>query len=124
MEKPITPRSLAKIVEKRCGLRCIRVCGAIDELCTKVSGMFGAPGGFNELKSDECEVLLIGEVCEWQVCEYARDAAQLGYKKAILIMGHVGSERDGMKYVTDILKNKHPEIDVKYFECGEVYSYI
>ena len=124
MDKPVTPRELAKIIEERCNIKHIRVCGAMDAPCTKISGMFGAPGGFNELKSDECEVLLIGEVCEWQVCEYARDAAQMGYKKAVLIMGHVGSERDGMKYTAELLKDKHPEVEVKYFECGEVYSYV
>ena len=87
--------------------------------------MFGGPGNgaFTELQRDECEVVLIGETCEWMLGEYARDAAQLGYKKAVIIMGHIGSERDGMIYTADILKEKHPELDVKYFECGEVYQY-
>ena len=55
--------------------------------------------------------------------EYARDAAQLGYKKAPIIMGHIGSERDGMIYVADLLKETIPELDVRYIECGEVYTY-
>ena len=55
--------------------------------------------------------------------EYARDANDLGYKKALLILGHIGSERDGMVYTSDILKEKHPELRVEYFECGEVYTY-
>ena len=38
-------------------------------------------------------------------------------------MGHIGSERDGMKYTTDLLKQMHPELEVKYFECSEVYTY-
>ena len=38
-------------------------------------------------------------------------------------MGHIGSERDGMKYVTDVLKDKYPKLEVEYFECGEVYTY-
>lgn len=62
-------------------------------------------------------------MCEWSHCEYVRDAAQLGYKKAILILGHIGSERDGMVYTADILKKMHPELEVKYFESEEVYTY-
>ena len=87
--------------------------------------MFGAPGGlFEELASDNCEVLIAGEVCEWALCEYARDASELGHAKAVLALGHVGSERDGMKYITRLLSNRFTNLAVKYFESGEVYSYV
>ena len=86
--------------------------------------MFGAPGGvLEELQDDACEILLVGETCEWSMGEYARDASQLGYKKALLILGHVGSERAGMVYTADVLKRMHPELEVRYFENGEVYTY-
>ncbi len=124
LDEPITPLELARLIEERCGIKHIRICGARDALCTEISGMFGSPSGvFQELKSDECEIMLIGEVCEWSHCEYVRDAAQLGYKKAILILGHIGSERDGMVYTAEILKKMHPELEVKYFESEEVYTY-
>lgn len=124
LDTPMTPLELAKVIEERCGIKHLRVCGAKDAPCTVVSGMFGTPGGvFEELQSNQCEILLTGEACEWMLGEYARDAAQLGHKKALIIMGHIGSERDGMKYTRDILKEKHPELEVKYFECGEVYTY-
>lgn len=124
LDEPITPIELAKLFENRCGIKHIRVCGSRDAKCTVISGMFGTPGGvFEELKNDKCEILLTGEACEWSLGEYARDAAQLGHKKALIIMGHIGSERDGMKYAADILSEMHPELEVKYFECGEVYTY-
>ena len=55
--------------------------------------------------------------------EYARDAAQLGHKKALIIMGHIGSERDGMIYTAELVKEMCPDLDVRYIECGEVYTY-
>ena len=76
-----------------------------------------------ELKNEESQIVLVGEAKEWCCAEYARDAAQLGYKKALIYMGHVGSERDGMRYTADLLTQMYPEISVKYFECGEVYQY-
>lgn len=87
--------------------------------------MFGAPGNIvlEELQRPESQIVLVGETCEWLIGEYARDAAQLGLKKALLIMGHVGSERDGMEYTARLLKERHPQLDVKYFDCGEVYTY-
>ena len=118
------PVELAKQIEKNCNIKHLRICGAANTPCTVISGMFGTPGGvFEELKSDQCEILLTGEACEWALAEYARDAAQLGYKKALIIMGHIGSERDGMLYTADLLKEMHPELEVQYFECGEVYTY-
>ena len=124
LDEPMTPVELAKRIEERCGIKHLRICGARDAKCTVVSGMFGTPGKvFAELKNDKCEILLTGEACEWRLGEYARDAAQLGYKKALIIMGHIGSERDGMIYTRDLLKKQCPELDVRYFECGEVYTY-
>ena len=125
LNTPLTPVELAKIIEQRLGIKHIRICGARDLKCDVVSGMFGAPGNsvLNELQRDESQIVLAGETCEWLIGEYARDAAQLGYRKALLIMGHVGSERDGMEYTARLLKERHPELDVKYFECGEVYTY-
>ena len=124
LDDPMTPMQLAKYIEEKCDIKHLRVCGNIDVPCSVVSCMFGTPGGvFKELKSDDCEILLTGEACEWILGEYARDAAQLGYKKSLIIMGHIGSERDGMKYTADMLSDMYPEIQVKYFECDEVYSY-
>lgn len=125
LEEAITPLELAGIIEERCKVKHVRICGATDVPCKVISGMFGAPGkgAYEELKSDKSEIVLVGETTEWLLGEYARDAAQLGHKKALLILGHAGSERDGMKYTADIIKDKHPELDVKYFECGELYTY-
>ena len=124
LDAPMTPVALAKRIEDRLGIRHVRICGARDAECTKVSAMFGAPAGvLEELQNDACEILLVGETCEWAIGEYARDAAQLGYKKALLILGHVGSERAGMVYTADVLKQMHPELEVRYFENGEVYTY-
>ena len=76
-----------------------------------------------ELCEKESEIVLAGETCEWAICEYARDAAELGKKKALLVLGHVGSERDGMVRTAELVRERHPDMECKYFECGEVYTY-
>lgn len=120
----ITPLELAKMMEEKLGIKHIRICGARDVKCMKISACFGTPGGvFEELMDDDVEIVLTGEACEWSLGEYARDAAALGYKKALLIMGHIGSERDGMKYLTKLLNENFNGLNIKYFDCGEVYSY-
>ena len=47
----------------------------------------------------------------------------MGYNKAILSMGHIGSERNGMMLIARRLQQVYPEIPVRYLECGEVFSY-
>ena len=125
LKSPMTPVEVAAVIEARLDIQHVRICGARDIPCTVVSGMFGAPGNIvlEELQRPESQIVLVGETCEWLIGEYARDAAQLGLKKALLIMGHVGSERDGMEYTARLLKKRHPQLDVKYFDCGEVYTY-
>ena len=124
LHNPTTPRELARQIEENTGIAHIRICGAADIPCTEVTGMFGTPGGvFEELKREGSEIVMTGEACEWALGEYARDAAQLGHRKALLILGHIGSERDGMKLTAERLAKAHPELGVRYFECGEVYTY-
>ena len=106
------------------GLRHVRIAGAADALCTEISGMFGTPGGLaEELRNPECQILLVGEACEWALAEYARDAAQLGHTKALIVMSHIGSERDGMRYTVDLMRERLPQLETEYFECEEVYTY-
>ena len=124
LNTPMTPRQLAKHIEDKLGIAHVRIAGAADVPCTCLSLMVGTPGGLeDELRNPKSEIILTGEICEWGLGEHVRDAAQLGYHKAILVLGHIGSERDGMKYTAQILKERQPQLDVRYFECGEVYTY-
>ena len=124
MRTPITAVELAKRIEEKLNIKHPRICGTRDIPSTKISLMCGTPGGvFEELQNEECEILMTGEACEWALGEYARDASQLGHNKTLIIMGHIGSERDGMKYTAKILEKMYPEIETFYIECGEVYTY-
>ena len=123
LDKPITVRELGKLMREKLGLAAPKMCGALDTPITRISAAFGTPGHLNdELLSDEIELILTGESDEWSFAEKVKEAGQLGFTKAMIVMGHIGSEREGMRYLADILQNKLPEIEVSYFECGEVYE--
>ena len=125
LDEPMTALQLAKTIEERLGLKHVRIAGAKDIPSTHISGVFGSADDavYNDLMDDWCEIALTGETCEWRTAEYARDAAQLGRNKSLIVLTHVGSERDGMKYAAEVLKEVCPELEVKYFESGAVYSY-
>ena len=122
LDEPLTALELARIAEKNLGIRHIRIAGNPKAKGGKISCSFGTPGHLEESLADN-DFVLTGEICEWQLGEIARDYGQLGYNKAVLVLGHIGSERAGMMHLADILSEKHKDLAVKYFECGEVYSY-
>lgn len=124
LDEELTARELGLLIEKRLRIKRVHIAGERNKKIRTLALCFGSPGGIFELISDErIDSMLIGEVCEWQVCEYARDAAALGINKSVIAMGHVGSERGGMRYLYEKLSASHPDIEFKYFENEEVYSY-
>ena len=122
LDEPITARALACRMDERLGIRHVRIAGCADEPGRRLSCSFGTPGRLaEELASSD--FVLTGEICEWADGQLARDYAQLGYNKAILVMGHIGSEREGMRLLADMLRRTCPGISARYIECGEVYQY-
>ncbi len=123
LEEPITPRELARLIEEKLRIRHVRICGVTDIPCTRITTAFGAPGDMLSEFADWPEILIVGEACEWATGEYARDAACLGLTKSLLILGHCGSEREGMHYVADLMQERLPQIETRFFDTPEVYSY-
>ena len=122
LAEALTAKELAAKLEKNLGIKHIKIAGSPDKKGKIISCCFGTPGHVAEELADN-DFVLTGEICEWEIGEMARDYAQLGYNKAVLVMGHIGSERAGMMHLADMVKEKHPELNIKYIECGEVYSY-
>lgn len=123
LEEPVSALELAKLIEQKLGLAHVRISGAVNKKSTRVALCFGATGSVHRILSEtDAQIALAGEICEWKDAEYARDAAALGMNKSLIVMGHVGSERDGMRLLAHRLQKKHTDVEIKYFECDEVYA--
>ena len=122
LDTEITPETLAERFFKG-GAKHLRVCGNLKEPGKKISFCLGAPGEiFEELCDPEVEIVISGEACEWMEGEYARDAAELGMKKTLMILGHIPSEKEGMVLLAEMISKQYPDLDIKYFDCGEICS--
>lgn len=122
LSSPLTARELGRRIEQGMGAARVRVCGAVDAPCQNLGLWFGSPGEqLNALRRPDVDILLSGEACEWQAGEYARDAAQLGFNKALVIIGHVASEKEGMRLLAERLPALCPGVESRYFECGEAW---
>jgi len=67
------------------------------------------------------DVIIAGEVREWETVEYARDEVTGGQKKALITIGRVLSEDPGMDVCARWLKTIVPEIATKWIPAGDPY---
>jgi putative NIF3 family GTP cyclohydrolase 1 type 2 len=67
------------------------------------------------------DVVVAGEVQEWESATYAQDVAFAGIKKGFISIGRVVNEAPGMQVCADWLKTIVPEIPVRFISAGDPY---
>ncbi len=119
-----TVRELAEQVQESLGTSMLRIIGDPGMKVKKVAYVPGAPGSEMQiaaLQRDDIQVLLIGESREWETIEYARDEAEQGRQKAVIILGHVPSEEAGMEECARWLATFIKDVPVQYMKTPEPY---
>ena len=94
--------------------------------CARVGILVGAPGGEWQIKvfgQGNVDVLLCGEINEWETNEYVRDALRLGQVKALVVLGHAASEEPGMREMVPWLQARLPEVPVSFVPVGEPFMW-
>lgn len=99
--------------------------GAVETvfLCEHVQGR---PNDYEAIaKAADADVMIPLEIVDWTLTSYVRDAAQLGYNKAIIEMGHFNTEELGMRYLAKLLPEiTGADVPVRFVKSGDAYSYI
>jgi putative NIF3 family GTP cyclohydrolase 1 type 2 len=67
------------------------------------------------------DVIVTGEVQEWESATYAQDVAFAGVKKGFISIGRVVNEAPGMQVCADWLKTIVPEVPVRFISAGDPY---
>ena len=115
---------LASEIQRKLNIRTMRVIGDSKLPVSHVAANWGyasQPGGIRALSRPEVDVLVIGEAREWEVIEYAQDTIASGKKKGLVILGHVVSEEEGMRYCAEWLKGFITEAPVEFVRAGEPF---
>jgi putative NIF3 family GTP cyclohydrolase 1 type 2 len=119
-----TVGQLAGYVQDKLGAKVLRVVGARDMKVTSIALQPGAGGSASHrrvLQRDEVEVLLIGEVPEWETIEYVNDAVAQGKRKALFLIGHIPSEQPGMDNCAEWLKTFIKDVPVGFVPTIEPF---
>jgi putative NIF3 family GTP cyclohydrolase 1 type 2 len=128
---PTTTPHLAAFLKEKLGLTIVRIVGDPEATVSKVGILVG--GGslglgsehmpMELMRNENLDLIVCGEILEWTLCAYVRDAAQLGFKKSLIIAGHNRTEEVGMKHLPEWLTELMPDIPVHFIESGEPFTY-
>ena len=119
-----TLKKLAEEVAAKLGSPVVRVVGDPEMKLTKVAMTLGANGFEKEthaLERDDVEVLLVGETREWETVEYAADALTQHRRKALVVIGHIPSEQQGMDECARWLKKFVTQVPVEFVPAKQPF---
>lgn len=120
----MTLAEIVKDIEEKFGAKTMRIVGNPDDKFSKIGMALGASGSFGHfrtLKNQNTELLIVGESNEWETVPYVQDAIELGYNKALIVMGHADSEETGMLSVANWLKDIFPKEKIEFIASKNPY---
>lgn len=127
-----TLEALCRFFKEKAGMDVIQIVGNPEMQVERVSVLVG--GGSLGLGREErpmiqmfredIDVVICGDITEWTLPAYVRDASMLGMNKGMLVLGHERSEEWGMKYLVDWLKPVTEGIPAVFLDAGEPFTYL
>jgi hypothetical protein len=69
----------------------------------------------------EVDLIVAGEVREWENTHYAADMFTAGEKRALVTTGRVSSEEPGMRVCAEWVKTVAKEVPAKWIGVGDPY---
>ncbi len=124
---PVTLQNLVAHLKQSLGIKHLRVIGDLSQTCSRVALMPGASGGQGHValaEKQHPDVLIVGELSEWETAEYIRDARQLGSKIALVILGHSVSEEPGMEWLVEWLQPKTPGLTITHLPSDDPFTWL
>ena len=119
--------NLATHLKKQLGIAQVRVIGKLSQPCKRIALLPGASGGQAHLSIVEKErpdVLIAGDVHEWETAEYIRDTQQLGEKTALMVLGHSVSEEPGLQWLQGWLQPRLQGVVVRHIVSGNPFTWV
>lgn len=122
-----TLKDIVDQLKSTLGIPQVRVIGDLAASCTKIALIPGAAGGQMQMsivEKTQPDVLVVGEVHEWETAEYIRDARLLGSKTSLVVLGHAVSEEPGMEYLVEWLQPKLEGVKVTHIPSGNPFTWV
>jgi putative NIF3 family GTP cyclohydrolase 1 type 2 len=123
---------LVKFFKVMLEMETIQIVGDPEMNCENVGILVGGGSlglGVEEMpmqfiEKHNLDVVVCGDIIEWTLTPYIRDAVSFGMNKAMLVLGHERSEEAGMKYLATWIKNLLDEVSVSFIDAKEPFTYL
>ncbi len=113
-------------VKKKMGIPTLRYIGDLKQSCSRILFNPGFNDGGNvitAIQREKPDLVMGGEMHEWEVPEYIRDARLSGQFVSLIIQGHAMSEEPGSEYMATWLRGKVTGIPVTHIPAGNPLSF-
>jgi len=120
-------KNLISLFKSRLDIKQVRVIGNAGQLCKRIAILPGAWGGKEQITAivnDKPDVIVVGELSEWETAEYVRDARLMGSDIALIVLGHSVSEEPGMEWMAEWLQPKIPGIQVTHVPSNNPFTWV
>ncbi len=126
----IPPASLEEIIKtakQGLGIEKVKVIGDLSQVCKRILLTPGAAGGTAQIEGirrEEPDLIMCGELNEWETSEYIRDLRYQGGRTALIDLGHSVSEEPGMEWLVPWLQPKVKGVKVTHVASGEAFRFV
>ena len=76
------------------------------------------------MERDRLDLMVAGDIYEWTLPAYINDAYQMGFRKAMLTLGHERTEESGMKYMAGWLRERFSDFPIDFIDAKEPFKYL
>ena len=125
-------KELCAFFKKKSNMQVIQIVGNPEMKVKRVAVLVGGGSlglGIENLpmrliKEKDIDLVVCGDITEWTLPAYVRDASQLGMNKGMLVLGHERSEEPGMKFLPEWLESIVGDIPVEFIDAKEPFLYL
>ncbi len=130
---PVTSlENLCNFFKEKLSMDVIQIVGKPEMKVSKVGVLVGGGSlglGIEELPMKlmhQCnlDVVICGDITEWTLSAYVKDAAAMGFNKGMLVLGHERSEEMGMKHLGEWMVDITGDIEVVFVDAKEPFTYL
>lgn len=122
----ITMQEVITHVKDKLGIDKLKYIGDPAQTCRRITLLPGAAGGQKQIgtiQKYKPDLMICGELNEWETSEYVRDARYQGKKLGLIVLGHAVSEEPGLEWLVPVLRKKVPGITVTHIPSGDAFAW-
>jgi putative NIF3 family GTP cyclohydrolase 1 type 2 len=123
---PATLGAITDLAKTKLGIPHVKLIGDKKQLCTRIALIPGAAGGRTQitaLQKEKPDLLICGELNEWETSEYIRDQRSMGGSTSLLVLGHIVSEEPGLEWLVQWLQPQVPGIKVTHVPSTDAFRW-